>query len=57
MKFVILTQNQVALVDDEDYERVSKFKWHVAKTYDQHAINVFVAFAKTNFPMEVSYAV
>lgn len=28
MKRIPLTQNQVALVDDEDYERLSQFKWH-----------------------------
>ena len=27
MKTIPLTQNQVALVDDEDYERVAAFKW------------------------------
>jgi len=28
MKEIPLTQGQVALVDDEDYERVTQFKWH-----------------------------
>jgi len=27
MKQIPITQGQVALVDDEDYERVSKYKW------------------------------
>lgn len=31
MKEIPLTQGQVALVDDEDYERVSAFKWHAQK--------------------------
>ncbi len=28
MKIIELTQNQIALVDDEDYERVNQFKWY-----------------------------
>ena len=28
MKEIILTQGQIALVDDEDFERVSQYKWH-----------------------------
>jgi hypothetical protein len=27
MKEIFLTQNQVAIVDDEDFDRVNKFKW------------------------------
>lgn len=30
MKEIPLTQGRVALVDDEDYERVSQLKWHVS---------------------------
>ena len=29
MKEIQLTQGFVALVDDEDYERVNQFKWHI----------------------------
>ncbi len=31
MQEIPLTQNQVAIIDDEDYERVSKYKWCAQK--------------------------
>jgi hypothetical protein len=31
MKEVILTQGQMALIDDEDYELVSQYKWYAHK--------------------------
>ena len=29
MKEIMLSQGMVALVDDEDYDRLNKFKWHI----------------------------
>lgn len=31
MKTIPLTQNKVAFVDDEDFDRVNQFKWHAVK--------------------------
>jgi hypothetical protein len=31
MREIFLTRNQVALIDDDDYEWLMRWKWHVAK--------------------------
>lgn len=33
MKLIELTKDKVALVDDEDFERVNSFKWYANKSY------------------------
>jgi hypothetical protein len=45
MKQVPLTQGKVALVDDEDYDRVMQYSWHAYKQADKH-----VWYARTNTP-------
>ena len=32
MKTIPLTQGQVAMVDDEDFERINQHKWHLLKS-------------------------
>ena len=46
MKEIQLTQGQVALVDDEDFERVSQFKW--SATFDRKYANGGRFIAKRN---------
>jgi hypothetical protein len=41
VKEIPLTQGQIALIDDEDYELVSKHKWHAQ--WDNHARKFYAA--------------
>jgi len=48
MKKIPLTQGKYALVDDEDFEKLIKHKWHLAKCY-----NTF--YAKRGFRVKGNY--
>jgi hypothetical protein len=43
MKEIALTQGQIALVDDADYERVNQFKWSAMRTVQRNGRVVFYA--------------
>lgn len=43
MKEIQLTQGQVAIIDDDDYERVSKFKWFAEKYKNVHGEYIYYA--------------
>lgn len=47
MKEIQLTQGKFALVDDDDYERLSQFKWQATKASAKH-----VWYAGSNFKTE-----
>jgi len=36
MKEIQLSQGKVALVDDEDFERVNQYKWYATKSYNTY---------------------
>jgi len=36
MKEIKLTQGMFAMIDDEDFERVNRFKWHAVKNYNTY---------------------
>ncbi len=56
MKEIQLTQGQVALVDDEDFERVSQFKWH-AIFYSKYANGGRFIAARTRCTLERRWTV
>lgn len=37
MKTINLTQEKIAYVDDEDFDRLSKFKWYAKKYHGEFA--------------------
>lgn len=50
MKLIPLTQGQVAMVDDEDFERVSKYNWYACKArkYGYYAVtNIYINGVRT----------
>ena len=49
MKEIKLTQGQVALVDDEDFEKVNQFKWHATKSNRCNSLYA-LCFISTNKP-------
>ncbi|WP_212958645.1 HNH endonuclease [Paenibacillus albilobatus] len=36
-KEIFLSQGKIAVVDDEDFDKLIKFKWHYAKGYARHS--------------------
>jgi len=40
MRIIPLTKNKVTVVDDLDYEKISKYKWYYAQGYAARGVNV-----------------
>jgi hypothetical protein len=53
MKEISLTQRKIALVDDENYERLMQHKWHVMKNFNTFYANreVYVNGRRTSLQM------
>lgn len=63
-KEIILTQNKITIVDDEDFERLNKFKWHAhstphifyaARTFNNKMIYMHRYIMKTEGKLQVDH--
>lgn len=55
MKEVQLTQGYIALVDDEDYERVSKYSWHIHRSHNHKTVYARAYLSKTSTKQTVMH--
>jgi hypothetical protein len=44
MKEIQLTQGKIAIVDDEDFEKVSQFKWYLQKGYHTNYAITYISY-------------
>ena len=53
MKEIFLTQNQIALIDDDDYEMVSLFKWNAKRGSKTYYASTTVCFCGYNIMLRM----